>query len=148
MTTIVVDELKAVTLSQPITVSSKIVSTGVRLNLFKYLSPAGTFTCSIKQSSTTIGSKALTSALIEAGDTNITNINYTHGYILFQFAGPVVLNPGDYTIELSSSGYTFSEAAYIGWVVPHEDIKTGITYTPGDDLQNPYGLELWEFKEF
>jgi hypothetical protein len=64
------------------------------------------------------------------GSTEI-NGDYYHGFVSFIFDDHVLLGVGDYTLRLSSSGYTFSESAYIGWfhdwehkVVNNESVAT------------------------
>lgn len=112
--------------------------------LYKHLSPSGTFTFSIIQNATTLGSKSFTSADIETID-GVTASNYFHGAYRLTFANPIILNPGQVTVKLTSSGYTFSESAYIGWIREHERTVNAFTDT-GNDWQNPLAVEFWTYQ--
>jgi hypothetical protein len=113
--------------------------------IYKHLSPAGTFTMEITQGSTTWTSTGVTSADIEA-NSDATPTNYFHGYYRFDFSGPIVINPGSFTVRLNSSGYTFSESAYIGWVKPHENklVEEGYTLAPGSQ-SNAFGFIIYKY---
>lgn len=141
---LLVEELLAVTLSQTITVNKRIIVDSIRPRLYLHDDPAGTFTLSIKQGATTLGSKSLTMADIKT-NAGFADNQFHHGFFRFQFANQVVLNPGTYTVELSSSGYTFAEASYLGWIIDHEDLTN--TITPGDtvisDIDNPLTMQIW-----
>lgn len=140
---IIVDELKT-TLSQSFSVYKREHLGAIRPFLYKHLSPSGTFTFSIIQNATTLGSKNFTSADIEALD-GVTALNYYHGAFRVLFDNPIVLNPGTVEIKLSHSGYTFSESAYLGWIREHERTVNQFTDT-GNDFQNPLAVELWTWK--
>lgn len=118
----------------------------IRPFIFKYLSPAGTFTFSIEQNSQVIGSVSFTSADIES-NTAATNSNYFHGPYLIDFTNPVIVQPGTFQIKLSAAGYSFSESAYFGWVREHERIINNFT-DPINDAENPLAVEFWSWAEF
>lgn len=121
MTTLVVEELKT-TLSQSFTVNvnRRITVAAVRPYLLMYNSPSGTFTLSLKEGATTHASKTFTSADIKSDLS--TSDNYAHLWKVIEFSNPVHLSKGSYTLELSHSGYTFSDTSYLGWIKEHENI--------------------------
>jgi len=143
MSKFVVDELKA-SLQQEMRAVRDARIGAIRLRLYKHLSPAGTFTVNLIQNATTIGTKSLTSADIESMNTEgITASNYYHGYITFEFDVFSYLKRGVYTVELNSSGYVFSENAWIGWIKDHDRFNYPRNFSPVTDLTNPYTIEMW-----
>ena len=141
MTKLIVQELDS-SLTHIASTNYRMVIGAVRPYLYKHLSPSGTFTISIIQNSVTLGSKSLTSTEIESLYTDITNINYAHGPIKFEFDNPIVVNRGAFSIQLSSSGYSFSENAYFGWTRKHEGFVNIFT-DPNLITSNPLSVEVW-----
>ena len=54
------------------------------------------------------------------------------------------LKKGTYKIELSSSGYTYSNSSFLGWIKSHENIYNDLESTPIDYTYNPYDYLLYE----
>jgi len=50
-----------------------------------------------------------------------------------------------FEVRITSSGYSFSESDYLGWIKPHENIRIESDYNITNDAQNAFGLELWVF---
>ena len=142
MTTLVIEELLD-TLYQDFTVKVNTIVDSIRLNLYMHNSPSGTFTVNLKEDATTIATKAYTAAEIEtlAG---FTANQYHHGYFTFEFDShyPIKRNT-TYRIELTSSGYSFSESAYIAWIRPHENGFNNSTIDLTDAANNPFGYQVW-----
>jgi len=140
MTTLVVEELKT-TLSQDfkLNLNQRAIISAVRPYIYMHNAPAGTFTLSIKQSSTTLWSQNFTSQAIK--DALETTDNYAH-IKLNLLPDYLKLSKGTYTAELSSSGYTPTSDSFIGWIKPHEDLYFDVYGTPSSDSENPLGLEL------
>lgn len=138
-----VEELRGATLEHSASTEKRLSIFGVRPHLFKHLSPVGTFTITISQDGDDLGSKEFTSASIEAA-TSSTALNYFHGRVAVIFDSPIVVNRGTFEIKLSSSGYSFSEAAYIGWIREHERVVNVFTPTTST-LNNPLAVEVWSY---
>lgn len=102
-------------------------------------SPAGTFIVNLKRDSNTIASKSFTSADIKAAMS--TTDNYAHVFYPIIFNSNVMLEKGSYDIELSSSGYTYSDAAYIGWCKEY-DIYNEFESVPSNPVDYPYGFRI------
>lgn len=145
MTTLVVDELKT-TISQTFTLqyNRRYNIGGVRPLLLMYNAPSGTFTMKIKSGANTLASKSFTSADIKSD--LITSDNYAWLWKGLLFDTPIPLKAGSYSLELSSSGYSYSASSFIGWVKEHENIFTTISGTPISDLDNPYSFQLFEHR--
>lgn len=143
MTTLVVEEL-VTTLTQELTLSFRPRAhiSHVRPYLYVHNTPAGTFTLSIRDSLSNVLSSGTFTAQ-DIYDGLATTNDYAHAYFRVTFASVVPAPPGNYSLHLSSSGYTFSESAYLGWVREHEDLKVPITYTPANDFGNPLSYEIW-----
>ncbi len=139
---LVVSELRT-TLEQEFTVTTDKMIERVRLHLCKYLSPAGTFTISIVNSEDVIlASRSLTLAEMQTLGSDNLSIDYYHGFVSFQFARPLALHEGQYSVRLSSTGYTYSDSAFLGWVRDWDD-----TNFEADTLtQYPLALELYVYQ--
>lgn len=140
---IVVEEL-ITTLTQEIEVTTKIQTIAIRPRIYVHNDPTGTFTFSIINNSTTIGSKSLTLAQIISGAGWAAG-QYHHGFLKFEFDYPIILHPGTYNIQLSASGYAYAGASYLGWIRDHEDLLVEYTGTILTDLQKPLSLEMWGY---
>lgn len=145
MTTLVVDELKT-TLTQTINLNKvrRYNIAAVRPLIYMENAPSGTFTLSIKSGATTLASKSFTSADIKADLGTSDNFAYLWKNVTFDI--PVKLNNGAYTLELSSSGYSYSSSSYIGWIKEFENIFNEINGTPQDYSENPFSYQLFEYR--
>lgn len=142
MTTLVVDELKT-TLTQEVTLNltPRQHLAAVRPHLYVHNNPAGTFTFAVLNAADAV----LTSDTFTSADVYTalgTSDDYAHAYFTISFEYRH-LPPGTYKLRLSSSGYTFSESAYLGWVRDHEDLIVPLDYTPSDDSENPLSYQVW-----
>ena len=144
MTTLVVEDLKT-TLTQDFEVLQRRTVTNIRPYLVFANDPSGTYTITVKDGATALASKSLTMAEIISG--GVWNANeYHYGFINFDLDNEAILNTNrTYTIEYSSSGYTFDLAAYTSWIKPHEDLINTTDETITTDSQNPFGFQLWGF---
>lgn len=143
MTTLVVDELET-TLDQQFTVllNRRLTIEGVRIYIYMHNAPSGTFTLSLKEGATVHASKTFTSAEIKTDLS--TSDNYAHLWKVISFSNVIHLSKSTYTLSLSSSGYSFSESSYLGWVKPHENIFNLTDGLNDTDFNNPRGFQLFE----
>jgi len=141
MSKLVVDELKT-TLSQSITLTQDRIYHigGIKINLFMYNSPSGTFTLSLKQGATTLVSETFTSAELKSDLS--TSDDYLYLYKAFSLNAR--LKKGTYTLEISSSGYTYSSSSFLGWIKSHENIFNEQSDTPIDFTYNPFDYLIYE----
>lgn len=145
MTTLVVAPLRT-DLSQTISVQeNKIINlAGIRPYLYLHNSPTGTVDLNIKYSATTIATKTFDLAQVK---TDLgTADDYMRVWYRVQFDDVVNLNEGQYDIELSSNTYSFSSSSYVAWVQEHEYLTNTLGYTPAGDQENPFSLQLWEYR--
>ncbi len=145
MSTLVIERLKT-TLSQSFTYTDNKRHTikAIVPRLVMFNAPAGTFTFSIKSGVTTLASKTFTSAEIKSDLS--TSDNYAWLWKVIDFSGIVQLESGTYSLEISSSGYTFTESSYLGWIRDHDD-----PFNTGDGnnsffSENPFGFRIYELK--
>lgn len=138
MSTLVVDELTT-TLEQDIELGldKRYQLNGAHLYIYMHNAPAGTFTVSVKDGATTLVSQDFTSAEFQT-DLGTTD-TYAYGWKPVTFSN-TPLKKGVYSVELSSTGYSFSESSYIGWIRPYYDAFIETTSTPLNDFQNPFGV--------
>jgi hypothetical protein len=146
MTKLVVEELKT-TLIQEFTWNPvpRAHIAAVRPHLYTHGNPAGTFTLAILSAADVVlASQTFTAAdLYFALDTGNA---YAQLYFPVIFDNRVHLPKGNYKLRLSASGYSFSEASYLGWIRDHEDLKVPLDFTPASDLHNPLSYEIWVYK--
>lgn len=68
---------------------------------------------------------------------------FFHGYVRFDIDYPLVANT-NYWLRLDSTGYSFSESAYIGWVKDDPDHrKYDALYSPNLGMNAPLDVEIW-----
>lgn len=130
MKTLVVDELRS-TLSQPLTVPTRVTLERAMPHLYAQGSPTGTVRLRVMAGATTVSEVTLDleTAMVKAGK---TLANY-HGYISFVFARPPILAAGDYTIELEAVGYVYDDETFVGWVkLPSDESQISLVTLPHD----------------
>jgi hypothetical protein len=109
----------------------------VRPHIYKHAAPAGEFAIQIQ---TEDGNPMATSNYLDAAD--ISASTYFHGYIRFDLN--VHLRPNtDFYVALISTGYTFSESAYIGWCNGF-DLGRYTNLGSSSDAFAELDFELWE----
>lgn len=86
---------------------------GIKIGLLMFNSPSGTFILSIKKQGETIASKSFDCDDIKQ-DLNTTD-DYAYLQKALTFNG-LKLKSGTYQLELSSSGYTYSNSSFLGWI--------------------------------
>ena len=144
MSTIFLDELRS-TLSQDFTVNKRINLVHIYPKLYFHNDPAGTFTIAIKEGLTTLSSNTFTSDSMKA-DAALNDNEYHTGFFQVTLTDAVVLNTEiTYTIELSSSSYTFSESAFLGWEKEWDDYTNTFTTSIIADHDNPFAYRIWGY---
>lgn len=146
MSTLMVETLET-TITQTITFTPyrKFNLGGIKIKLFMYNSPSGTFTLSLKSGANTLWSDTFDSAELKSDMS--TSDDYIYMWKGFQFSNPVIVKNGSYDLELSSSGYTYSTGSFIGWIKDYESIYNETTTTPANDFENPYTFRLYEYRK-
>lgn len=143
MSRLAVEEL-ITTLSQPFQVTKPLNIAGVKPYLFAASPSITSITLEIHQGATVIFSKTLTFAEIKTMGS--TTLNNWHGFIPFTNESSIFLSPGDYTIVLSASGYTYSHSNFIGWIKDRVCYIGNILGTaPTNYKLNPYSYRLLEY---
>lgn len=145
MTTLVVEELQT-TLEQDfiLELNRRYNVKAVRPYIYMHNAPSGTFTIKIKQGSEVLASKDFTSAEIKSDLS--TSDNYAHIYKAIEFDEIIQLDKNTYTIELSSSGYTYSDSSFIGWVRDYENIYNNLDGSQTSLGTYPFGFQLFELR--
>lgn len=126
----------------------RVTSIAIKLHIFN--DPAGTFTLKLKKDSTELASKSLT--VSEMNTLIQSQLGVVHpykiGYILFEFLKPVGLSRDiEYTLELSSSSYTFSASKSMGWIKEYLDETNSLTDVSIDDLGKAFSYRLWGWRD-
>lgn len=134
--TIVVHELSTELFQTMTTGPQHEVIRAIRPHLLKFLNPAGSLYMEIEDTDSNV---VATSEEIDIVDISVAD--YFHGYIRF-FIDAVLAPDTDYNFYLRHTGYTFDEAAYIGWCNDYDLRKYELGYE-ADDLTAPLDQEIW-----
>lgn len=113
--------------------------------LYVHNAPSGTFTLSLIKNAETVFSKTFTSQ--DVLDSIETLNDYARVFFPIVPLVHIQLERGEFTIKLSSSGYTHTPSSFLGWIQQHEDLNNELSYTPSGDDQNPLALRLKIYKE-
>jgi hypothetical protein len=80
-------------------------------HLYLHNEPSGSFTFTLKKSSQTIFSKTVTASQIKSSIPNAQD--FSHLWYPLIPDNDIYIESGDYSLELTHSGYTFNESAYL-----------------------------------
>lgn len=133
-------ELKDVPIYQEVTPSRNVQVEYIRLYLFKFNNPGGSFTIELHDSS---GELIATSAT-SLSASEINSSNFFHGFVRFEMKVQLMKDV-TYRIVLKSSGYTFSESAYLGWCNSYDFPVYSSDYPITQVTQYPLSLEAWGY---
>lgn len=141
---LVVYELDAPITQQIETKDRVILLEAIRPHLYKHNNPAGSLYLEITNEADELlfTSETLTIQSIhdEAG------APYFHGLVRFYIDASLAPNT-KYNIILKSTGYTFSEPAYIGWCNGFDLKLVENDYTPTGAIDDALIMEFWERKK-
>lgn len=130
-------------LQQKMTVGDQdVVVRAVRPHLYKHNNPAGSLKVQIYDDSLVLVAE---SSLVTVQSITDATDAFFHGYVRFYVDAALKKN-NDYYIRLVSSGYTFSEASYIGLCKDFDLRKYEADYSPNAGLNSAFDLEIWELK--
>lgn len=138
MTLLVAEVESGHTVEQSVTPTRNVIVEAIRPHLYRHKAPAGTLHLEIYD-----GSNALVATSESITITTMGTLDYYHGYIRF-YINAYLTKGQTYKIRLVSSGYTFSELAYCGWVNGCDLGKYPAVPTPSKTLYSPLDLEIWE----
>jgi len=134
---LVVHELDTA-LRQPVTPTKVTRVAAIRPHLYVHGSPAGSLTLNVLNAS---GDLVASSQPVLIS--NIPSTGYYHGYIAFDISCHMQANT-EYNIELTGSGYSYADGAFVGWCNTFDFDGYPEGYTPTGDLTLPLDLQIWE----
>lgn len=140
---------KTLILEQPFTLPKEKRVTSIAPKLHFFNNPPGTFTIEIKEGATVRGTKSLTVTEINTLMTAQLGsaLDFKVGYFNFIFDAPINLKRAvEYTIKLSTSGYTFSGVSSVAWVKEYLNVTNELTDTPINDLSRAFSYRLWGYE--
>lgn len=115
--------------------------TNIRPHIYKHLAPAGSLSIEIRDTNNRVIATSNSVTI-----TDISGSNYFHGYVKFDINAH--LKSGEsYYIALKSSGYTFSEAAWVGWCTDYDLRKYDADYSQATGFCSAMDLEIWEKRD-
>jgi len=144
MSLINVEALKATPLTQTFKINqNRLHLKAIRPWLYLHNDPSGTFTINVKDGSDLLDSVDFTINDLKVG-ASLNDNEYHKSFFKFDF--DVILNHDrDYTIELDSSGYTYSGSSYLGWIKEFENLTNSFDETIWTFQQKPFGYQLWGY---
>jgi hypothetical protein len=114
----------------------------IRPHLAKYGNPAGSLQLKICGAD---GAIIAESALVSIASITSASGTHFHGYVRFAIKA-ALRRATSYRLYLVGSGYTFSEASYIGWCLDHGLRKYEATYTNNTGVKSPMLFEVWGWR--
>lgn len=112
---------------------------GIYPYLLKCGHPVGTFTVSLIKNSVTLFSNSFS-------ESDISSAAYSHTFYPVIPVNPIQIEPGLYTIRLSSSGYSYSNIDFISWIQQFENVQNEMEYVHTGSSQNPLALRIKTYK--
>ena len=125
------------TISQTVVPSKNDNVQAIRVGLYKHNNPAGSFKVEIQN---TEGKLVASSNYLSVAD--ISSDAFYHGFIKFDISAHLKKDQ-EYKIVLTSTGYTFSESAYIGWCNSFDLSSYSPSYEVKNNIYSPLRLEIW-----
>lgn len=113
--------------------------------IYIHNAPVGTFKLQMMKGSTLVFENIFTCDEIKASLN--TSDNYAHVFYPVIPLTPTQIEKGTYTIKLSSTGYTFTSASYLGWCRQYENVQAILDFEPENDGQNPMAMRIKIYKE-
>ncbi len=143
---IVVDELIS-TLSQELIVTDekRIIVNSIRPYLYMHNAPAGTFTLTLNDETGALVSKSFTSAEIKSDMETTDNYGYIYKTLIFD--EKIQLTKKNYTLELSSSGYSFQMHSFLGWIREHDNIFNNTDGENNNIMENPLSFQIFNYRD-
>lgn len=147
MTKLLVQELKSEDLSQTFRLkhTQRYLIGAFCPYLYIHDAPAGTFTFEVISNGETVFTQDFESGELISDMGYMSN--YMHVFYPFMPYFPIMLEKGEFTLKLSSSGYTYTPNSFIGWIQQHEDLNNQLDYEPVNDAQNPLAMRLKIYKQ-
>lgn len=126
------------TLFQELTATADVNMVAIRPHLIQFGSPAGNLIIQLQD---------VTGKLIATSNTvaisTLSTLSFAHKYFQFDITHPI--KSGDIVrVVLTSSGYTFAEGDYIGWVNGFDLGKYSETFGALGDVDSALDVEVWQ----
>jgi hypothetical protein len=129
----------ATDLQQIVTPDRNTIVEAIRPHLYRHNFASGSLKVQILD-----GSDVLLAESAAVAISSIDTANYFHGYVRFDVTAYLAKDT-PYKVRLvNAGGYTFSEAAYVGWVNGYDLGKYPPSTVPANDQYYPLDLEIWE----
>lgn len=114
--------------------------------IYMHNAPSGTFTIDLLNSDDDV----IMSKQFDCDDIKTalsSTDNYAHVFYPIIPTSPIQIEYGTYTIKLSASGYSPTNASYLGWIQQHENIQNIMDYVPSDDTKNSLALRIKKWRQ-
>lgn len=140
---LIVFELQDDNIKQQIKVNENDLQVGaIRPHIYRHRAPAGTISMQVQDVNG--GIIATSNALTIS---TLGTLDFFHGQIRFDIEASLNANTV-YNIAMRSSGYSFAEAAYVGWCNDYDLQKNErnfeLDFSNGGDFDAALLMEVWE----
>ena len=115
----------------------------IRVHLYLHSISTGTLTLELRSAADALLASSETLNIADLYTSGGFTEPYVHGVFTFDFDSPMSKET-DYKLALVSSGYTFSESGYVGWVKDFDLRKYTANYAPTAGYQSSFIFEVWD----
>lgn len=113
----------------------------VRPRLYRHLAPAGNVLVRLTDLNDNLIAVSNSRSIAAIGTGN-----YWHGNAVFTIAAQLRANT-TYRFHVVTSGYTFAEAAYLGWVNGWPNSRAHESYSPARGPTLAFDMEIWSYQK-
>ena len=143
MTTLVVDELVS-QLVQPIYIKKKIKALAVKLHLYVHNMPTGSFKFQILKEGDLYAEFPFSCDDLKSSFGGTTS--YFRVFFPFAVGSKINFEEGNYTLKITSTGYTYSQTSFLGWCKDWQGYFGDVTIVPESYLEFPYSFRIIELR--
>jgi len=140
---LLVNELDTIITQQDVTTSRKVLMTAIRAHLYRHNFPTGSVKIELRDENQRYITETETLAISALDIVPASGANFFHGHVRFYISHPLQANK-TYYFRLVGVGYTFSEAAYVGWCKDFDLRVYEPDYTPNVGYNSALGLQIFE----
>ncbi len=138
---LIIHELQASGLVQQLTATRNVNVVALRPHIYRHNFATGSLSMQVLTTGDVLIAESESVDIADIG-----TLGYFHGYVRF-FIDVGLQKDETYKFKLvGAGGYSFDEAAYIGWANSYDQRKYDLGYVPSSDMSEPLDIEIWERK--
>jgi hypothetical protein len=134
---LLIEELKAVPVGQKITPAQNYNIEAIRPHLYKHNTASGSLFVTIHDTKGNLIATSNTLAI-----SALSPSAFFHGHVTFNILASLEAGV-EYLVRVNASGYTFAEAAYVGFCRDFDFHTYPTTYSVTGALASPFDIQIW-----